>query len=488
MRSTARGGWAYWGMISPQDLDPLSGTAPARATVAPLDLDLIRRYAGPAPRYTSYPPATQFHADLAALDLNARLAEDNTLEAGPISLYVHLPFCESLCWYCGCNTVITRRQGAADDYLDLLTRELDLTVARMRPGRSVVQLHLGGGTPTFLTPEQLRRLTRLLRERFVFAKDAEISVEVDPRRLRQEHVAALQEMGVNRASLGVQDTDAAVQRAINRIQPHAQNHQAVDWLRAAGVTSINLDLIHGLPLQTTETFARTLDDVLALAPERLSVFSYAHVPWMKPAQRIFEQRAQLPEPEDKLAMFALAHERLTAAGYLDVGLDHFARPDDELAVALHDGTLHRNFQGYTTRAGASLYGFGVSSISQTPNSYRQNHKTLGAWRDALDGGQLPVERGLWLTPEDQRRRELVMDIMCRRRLDFAALDRRLGVAVTERYAAELASLADLEADGIVERDASGIRVTPRGAPLLRVVASRFDPTFQAAARRHAQAV
>lgn len=459
-----------------------------RPAAAPLDLDLIRRYSGPAPRYTSYPPATQFHADVAALDLDARLAEDNTLEAGPVSLYVHLPFCESLCWYCGCNTVITRRHGAADGYLDLLARELDLTTTRMRPGRSVVQLHLGGGTPTFLTPKQLRRLTLLLRERFVFAEDAEISVEVDPRRISDEHVAALQEMGVNRASLGVQDTDAAVQRAINRIQPHAQNRQAVDWLRAAGVTSINLDLIHGLPLQTTETFARTLDDVLALEPERLSVFSYAHVPWMKPSQRIFEQRAQLPAPEEKLAMFALAHERLTGAGYLDIGLDHFARPGDELAVALQDGTLHRNFQGYTTRAGASLYGFGVSSISQTANSYRQSHKTLGAWHAALNAGQLPVERGLWLTPEDQRRRELVMDIMCRRRLDFADLDQRLGVNVAERYAPELDSLEDLETDGIVERDATGIHVTPRGTPLLRVVAARFDPTFQATARRHAQAV
>jgi oxygen-independent coproporphyrinogen-3 oxidase len=475
-------------MISPQDLTPFSGTAPVCPAVAPLDLDLIRRYSGPAPRYTSYPPATQFHADVGALDLNARLAEDNTLEAGPVSLYVHLPFCESLCWYCGCNTVITRRHGAADGYLDLLARELDLTTARMRPGRPVVQLHLGGGTPTFLTPKQLRRLTLLLRERFVFSEDAEISVEVDPRRITDEHVAALRDMGVNRASLGVQDTDASVQRAINRIQPPAQNRQAVDWLRAAGVTSINLDLIHGLPLQTTETFARTLEDVLALEPERLSVFSYAHVPWMKPSQRIFEQRAQLPAPEEKLAMFALAHERLTGAGYLDIGLDHFARPGDELAIALHDGTLHRNFQGYTTRAGASLYGFGVSSISQTANSYRQSHKTLGAWHAALDAGQLPVERGLWLTPEDQRRRELVMDIMCRRRLDFADLDQRLGLDVAARYATELNSLEDLEADGIVECDAAGIRVTPRGTPLLRVVASRFDPTFQATARRHAQAV
>jgi len=475
-------------MISPQDLDLARPVAARLARPAAPDLDLIRKYSGPAPRYTSYPPATQFHTDVAALAVDESLAEDNRPDAGPLSLYLHLPFCETLCWYCGCNTVITLRHGAADVYLDNLTQELDLTVARLDRTRQVTQLHLGGGTPTFLSPDQLLRLSALLKARFAFAKDAEISAEIDPRRLTGDHVAALRSLGVNRASLGVQDTDATVQKAINRIQPHELNQQAVEWLRAAGVGSINLDLIYGLPLQTPATFARTMEDVLTLRPERLSVFSYAHVPWMKPAQKIFEHRDQLPAPEEKLAMFALTHERLMDAGYIDIGLDHFARPDDELSVALQEGTLHRNFQGYTTRAGASLYGFGVSSISQTANSYRQNHKTLTAWRDALAAGELPVERGLRLTEEDQRRRELIMDLMCRRELDFADLSRRLNVDVASRYAPELASLVDLEADGLIESDATGVRVTARGAPLLRVVASRFDATFQAATRRHAQAV
>ncbi|MFO1449682.1 MAG: oxygen-independent coproporphyrinogen III oxidase [Opitutaceae bacterium] len=475
-------------MISPQDLGSATPTSTFPSPGSTLDLDLIRKYSGPAPRYTSYPPATQFHAQFSNADIEATIVDDNRADAGPISLYFHLPFCETLCWYCGCNTVITRQHGAADGYLDSLARELDLVVAKMERTRPVTQLHLGGGTPTFLSADQLLRLADLVKSRFVFASDAEISAEIDPRRLTGEQVAALRSLGMNRASLGVQDTDAAVQRAINRIQPQEINRRAVDWLRAAGVDSINLDLIYGLPLQTPDTFDRTLDDILSLEPDRLSVFSYAHVPWMKPAQKIFEHRNQLPVPEGKLAMFALAHERLTEAGFVDVGLDHFARPTDELAIALREGTLHRNFQGYTTRAGASLYSFGVSSISQTANTYRQNHKTLGAWRDALARSEYPVEKFLRLSDEDIRRRELIMSLMCRRELNFADLGRRLQVDIPAQYATEIASLTDLEADGLVTVNSQGVTVTPRGAPLLRVVASRFDATFQAAARRHAQAV
>jgi oxygen-independent coproporphyrinogen III oxidase len=488
MRSDSDRPGPYSGMISPQDLAGNAGAARRCPPAADLDLDLIRKYSAPVPRYTSYPPATQFHANLESLRLDEALAADNAPGAGPVSLYLHLPFCESLCWFCGCNTVITRRHDAADSYLEDLAREFDLTLARLDRRRPVTQLHLGGGTPTFLQPEQLRRLGSLLRERFVFTPDAEVSAELDPRRLTSDHVAALREMGVNRISLGVQDTNPAVQKAINRIQPQEMNVQVVAWLRAAGITSINIDLIYGLPLQTPESFDRTIDDTLDLGPDRLSVFSYAHVPWMKPSQKIFEQRAQLPSPEAKLAMFALAHGRLTQAGFVDIGLDHFARPDDELAVAQRTGTLHRNFQGYTTRAGASLYGFGVSSISQTVDTYRQNHKTLLTWRDELHAGRLPVERGLRLTTEDLRRRTLVMSIMCRRGLDYRALSEELGIDVARTYAAEIASLSDLEADGLLERDSAGIRLTPKGVPLLRVVAVRFDATFQSAHRRHAQAV
>ena len=455
---------------------------------AALDLDLIRKYSIPGPRYTSYPPATQFTADLGELALEDAIAADNQAGAGPVSLYFHLPFCETRCWFCGCNTVITRRRGAAAEYLDDLAREVRLTAARMDCTRPVTQIHLGGGTPTFFPPDELRRLGALINEYFRVAPDAEFSVEVDPRRLTLDHVLALREIGVNRASLGVQDTNPRVQLAIHRIQPQRMNQQAFAWLREAGFESINVDLIYGLPLQTPQTFARTIDDVLTLEPDRLSVFSYAHVPWIKPAQRIFESREQLPGAEEKLAMFAVAHEKLTAAGFVDIGLDHFARPDDALAQAQRAGTLQRNFQGYSTQAGASLYSFGISSISSTPDSYRQNHKTLEAWRAALDANQLPVERGLRVTAEDQRRRTIIMRLMCDRRLDFTALSHALGLNFAETYADELASLDDLEADGLVERFPNHLVVTPAGGPLLRVIAMRFDEHFLTAARRHSQVI
>lgn len=469
---------------------PVPTTGPAR-TLPPLDLDLIRRHAIPGPRYTSYPAATQFTPafDSAAAEA-AILADNRDASAGPISLYLHLPFCESLCWYCGCNNFITRSRASADAYIADLEREIVLTVALTDRSRPVEQLHLGGGTPTFLTAGQLRRLAKIIRTHFNFTANAEISVEIDPRQLTQSQVDALAEFGVNRASLGVQDTDPEVQAAIHRVQPHALNAAAAAMLRAAGVTSVNLDLIYGLPLQNLASLARTLEDVLALHPERLSLFSYAHVPWLKPAQRIFEDRNQLPSPEQKLALFALARARLLEAGYVDIGLDHFARPDDELALARQAGTLHRNFQGYSTRAGASLYAFGISSISSTAHTYRQNVKTLDAYRDALDAGLLPIERGLTLTPEDLRRRTLVMRLMCDRRLDFTTLKQDAAIDVPADYARELASLSDLVADGIVELDDEGLRVTAPGAPLLRVVAMRFDEHIAPAAkeRRHAMTV
>ena len=450
-----------------------------------LNLDLIRKHSIPGPRYTSYPPATHFTAAQAFGDLAAAITEDNRAGAGPLSLYFHLPFCESRCWFCGCTTIITKRRDAEGDYLDDLAREMSLTAARMDTRRPVTQIHLGGGTPTFFPPDDLRRLGALITEQFpVRASDCEFSVEIDPRRLTLDHVVALREIGANRASLGVQDTNPRVQLAVHRLQPHDLNEHAVAWLRDHGFRSINIDLIFGLPLQTPSSFADTIDDVLGLEPDRLSVFSYAHVPWIKPAQRLFDDRGDLPNAEQKLAMFAVAHEKLTAAGYLDIGLDHFAKPADELAVALREGTLHRNFQGYSTRGGASLYAFGLSSISSTGNSYRQNFRTLPEWRAALDAGHLPIERGLRLSEEDLRRRTIIMRLMCDRRLDFAALSQTLRVDFAERYASELASLADLAADGLVVTSPSAVEVSPSGVPLLRVVAMRFDPNVTAGSRQH----
>lgn len=456
---------------------------------AALDLDLIRKYSIPGPRYTSYPPATKFTTDLSALDLDPALADDNRSGTEPLSLYFHLPFCESRCWFCGCNTVITRRRASAGEYLDGLEREMRLTAARMNPKRPVTQIHLGGGTPTFFPPDELKRLGALIAELFPNrAADCEFGVEVDPRRLTAEHVRALRDIGANRASLGVQDTNPRVQLAIHRIQPQSVNQEAFAWLRSHGFESINVDLIYGLPLQSAASFARTIDDVLSLDPDRLSVFSYAHVPWIKPAQKIFEKQGDLPDAETKLAMFAVAHAKLTEAGLVDIGLDHFARPDDSLAAAQRAGTLHRNFQGYSTQAGASLYAFGISSISSTPTTYRQNHKTIEAWRAALDAGQLPVERGVRLSAEDVRRRTIIMRLMCDRRLDFAAMSETLGFDFAETYARELTALGDLEADGLVERTAAGVTVTPAAVPLLRVIAMRFDPTLSGNLREHSRTI
>ena len=451
-------------------------------------LELVRKYNVPGPRYTSYPTAPQFSADVDRAALRAEIARDNADPARPLSLYFHLPFCESLCWYCGCNTVITRRRSSAGEYVDLLCRELAITQPLLNPGRPVTQLHFGGGTPTFLPPAEIDRLGRAIHSVFTFAPDAEISVEIDPRRLTREHVEAYRRLGCNRASLGVQDTNPQVQLAIHRWQPLAQTAQAIAWLREAGYQSVSVDLIYGLPVQTPESFARTLDEVIALNPDRLAVFSYAHVPWLKPAQKIFDDRQQLPTTEAKLAMLTTAARALTAAGYVHIGMDHFARPDDELARAHDDGTLYRNFQGYTTRAGASLYGFGMSSISQTDGSFRQNFKDLEEYTAVVNRGELPLERGFLLSEEDKRRRALVMDVMCRRRVDFAGLSRRLGLDVRQAYAAEIASLADLEADGLLQRDEGGFAITPLGELFRRIIAMRFDAYLDRGPRKFSRTV
>ena len=348
-----------------------TGTPPAAAE---FDLELVRKYNVPGPRYTSYPTAPQFTEATTAGTLVEAIRRDNRDAARPLSLYFHLPFCETLCWFCGCTTVITLKRDAASGYLDYLEMEFALIQPLLSPDRRVAQMHFGGGTPTFLPPAVIRRLGDAIHSRFKFAGDSENSVEVDPRRITRDHVRAFRELGCNRASLGVQDTNPEVQLAIHRLQPMDITRQAFEWMREEGYHSISVDLIFGLPHQTADSFARTIDDVLTLKPDRLAVFSYAHVPWIKPSQRIFEKQANLPSTEEKLKMLATAVRKLTAAGMVYIGMDHFARAEDELAVAQREGTLQRNFQGYSTHSGVSIYGFGMSSISQTEDSYRQNLK------------------------------------------------------------------------------------------------------------------
>ena len=449
----------------------------------PVDLALVRKHNRPGPRYTSYPTALQFRDDADP----ARLVAAAQAERGGISLYFHLPFCESLCWFCGCNKVITTDSAKADLYLDALEREVAMFPADDLREREVVQLHFGGGTPNFLSPTQIARLGRLLRKYFVFAPDAECSVELDPRPLTRDHVRAFRDLGMQRASFGIQDVNRDVQVAVHRVQDEECNRRAFDWLREEGFDSVNVDLIYGLPGQTPETYAQTLAHVLAYNPDRFAVFSYAHVPWMVPSQKILE-RAQLPEAETKLSMLKLVIETLTGAGYAFIGMDHFAKPDDELVKALESRTLQRNFQGYSTRGGTEIRGFGVSSISQTARTYRQNHKTLEKYYESLAAGRLPIERGIELTDEDVLRRHVIMRLMCDFALDYAPIENEFGVSFAEHFAGSLEKLSDFRTDGLVEDDARGMRVTEAGRLFIRNIAMCFDAYAAPGEGRHSKTI
>ncbi len=436
-----------------------------------VDLDLIKKYNVPGPRYTSYPPATQF-SEVPAEVLQEQI-HANDGGHRDISLYFHLPFCHSLCWFCGCTTVITTDQTKSGDYIKYLGRELDLMKALINPRRKVVQLHFGGGTPTFSLPDEIRRLGEMIHRRFPLDAEVEAGVEVDPRRLTRDHLVALREVGFNRGSLGVQDNDATVQKSIHRIQPFEMTKQAVDWMREAGFQSVNIDLIYGLPHQTAASFQKTLDETLSLKPDRFAIFNYAHVPWLKPAQKILEQGV-LPSPELKLELLKLTIEKLTSEGYVYIGMDHFARATDELAVAQRQKTLQRNFQGYSTRGGADIYAFGMSSISQAENLYWQNKKDLPEYYASLDAGKLPLQRGYLMTAEDKLRRTTIMRLMCDLGLDYAVMSRLLSVNFAEHFASELESLDDMEADGLVVKTPEGLAVTDFGRLLIRNIAMRFD--------------
>jgi oxygen-independent coproporphyrinogen-3 oxidase len=444
-----------------------------------VDLSLVRKYNVAGPRYTSYPPANHF-TDQVPYDTILNEIRENNVTPGDLSLYFHIPFCQTLCWYCGCNTVITKKQCQSATYLGYLEKQMDLMAQMLHPERKVVQLHFGGGTPTFLTPDEIRQLGASIRSRFQFAPDIEAGVEIDPRRLCTDHIRALRESGFNRISLGIQDHNPEVQKAVNRIQPKEQTEQVVRWIREAGFQSLSIDLIYGLPHQTVASFEKTLDEVIELDPDRLAVFSYAHVPWIKPAQKLL-QTEFLPNAETKFQLLKLSIEKLTARGYVYIGMDHFAKATDELAVAQQRHTLQRNFQGYSTRAGADIYGFGNSSISQADGIYWQNQKDLQQFYGSLDTGHHPLSHGYVLTDEDRVRRTTIMRLMCDMGLDFGYMSRLLHVDFARHFADELESLEDLEADGLLERTSSGVTVTETGRLLIRNIAMRFDAYLPKAA-------
>ncbi len=440
------------------------------------DPDLIRRYDKSGPRYTSYPTAVQFDAAFGEDDYVQWARESNEEPIPrPLSLYFHLPFCDTVCFYCACNKVATKDRGKAAPYLERMHRELALQGALFDPDRVVDQLHWGGGTPTFISHDQMRELMRVTGEHFQLRDDdqGEYAIEIDPREAGADTVALLRDIGFNRMSLGVQDFDPRVQQAVNRIQTVEETATVMETARREGFKSLSVDLIYGLPLQDSERFERTLDTVVEMDPDRLSLFNYAHLPELfKPQRRI--DADDLPPPAEKLAILEMAIRRLTDAGYVFIGMDHFAKPGDELARAQREGTLHRNFQGYSTRAECDLVAMGVSAISMVGESYSQNVKTLEEYAERIDAGRLAVFRGVELEPDDVLRRRVIMDLICHFRLAFAPVEREWQIDFHEYFAPELEDLAAMAGDGLLTLDDQGIQVSLAGKLLIRNICMVFD--------------
>ncbi|HEU4644725.1 MAG TPA: oxygen-independent coproporphyrinogen III oxidase [Burkholderiales bacterium] len=439
-----------------------------------IDPVLIRKYDVSGPRYTSYPTADRFVEAFGETELRQWLARRDLGGSGqPMSVYVHLPFCDTLCHYCACNKVVTRDHSKSAQYIKYLDKELALLAPSLDGPRPIGQLHWGGGTPTFLAREEMQALMHALRRRFVPTPDAEVSIEVDPRRADPGTLAFLAGLGFNRVSLGVQDFDAQVQKAVHRHQTEEETRRVVGEARAAGFGSVNLDLIYGLPKQSLDGFNRTLDQVIALDPDRIALYSYAHLPKVfKPQRRISE--ADLPSAETKLQILSLAIGRLTRAGYLYIGMDHFARPDNELAQAQAQGRLQRNFQGYSTRRGSDLIGLGVSAIGAIGPTYYQNRKSLAEYYAELDAGRLPVARGLELRADDLARRAVIQQLACHFRLSMESIELAHLIDFKAYFADELKDLRRLEAEGLVELHEDWILVTAKGRLLVRVICSVFD--------------
>ena len=443
------------------------------------DLDLIKRYDQSGPRYTSYPTAVEFDPAFDATRYS-EIAKGSNASGRPLSLYFHIPFCDTVCFYCACNKIATKDRSLAQPYLDRVYRELAMQSELFDSDRVVEQLHWGGGTPTFISQDQMRELMAQTRKYFRLADDdvGEFSIEIDPREAQGDTIKLLREIGFNRMSLGVQDFDDQVQQAVNRIQSEAETMQVLQAARDVGFRSISVDLIYGLPHQTLDGFMTTLDRIIEVAPDRVSVFNYAHLPTrFKPQRRINED--DLPRPEVKLDILQGTIERLTSAGWLYIGMDHFARPDDELALAQRNGTLYRNFQGYSTHADCDLIGIGVTSIGKVANTYGQNRRELESYYEDIDAGRLPVFRGIELNRDDEIRRDVITRLICLFKLDFADVERAWGIDFGDYFGKSLAKLDGMAADGLLAVDREGIRVLPKGRLLIRNICMAFDAYLEA---------
>ncbi len=438
--------------------------------------ELLQRFDISGPRYTSYPTADRMHTGFGPKDYSEELRRRGERPDEPVSLYFHVPFCETLCYYCGCNKIPTKNHGRSAPYLDSVEQELRLVSGLLDARLPVTQLHWGGGTPTFLSDDEAARLMDMTHAHFALQSGGEFSIEIDPRKVGARRVEHLARLGFNRMSVGVQDFAPEVQQAVNRIQSVEETREVIDAARGCGFASVSVDLIYGLPLQNVASFGRTLEQVIALSPDRIALYSYAHLPHVfKPQRRI--NADDLPSPDVKLKLLGMAIAALEQAGYVYIGMDHFAKPDDELARAQREGQLHRNFQGYSTHADIDLLAFGVSGISNVDGCYAQNAKTIDEYTEMLAFGKLPIARGVRLTPEDRLRRTAIQRLMCDFRLDLQALGDEFSVDPSATFGADLQRLAPLQDAGLVERAGSGgmtVQVTPQGRLLVRVVAMQFD--------------
>lgn len=436
------------------------------------DLELIKKYDKPAPRYTSYPTAAEFSEEVNSEIFTQKILESNERKS-PLSLYFHIPFCESACHFCACNVIISRRKEVVEPYLQYLFKEIEKTSSLIDNDRKVVQYHWGGGTPNYMNHQQMKSLFEKTKQHFNFDKNAEISIEIDPRYIDKEGIYFLRELGFNRLSFGIQDFNPKVQEAVNRIQPEEMIFNVMKWARDAGFESINIDLIYGLPYQTLDTFTDTVEKTIKLNPDRIAVFNFAYVPWLKPLQRNIIEEA-LPPAQVKLDILKMTIEKLTDAGYIFIGMDHFAKPDDELAVAQRERTLHRNFQGYTTKAGAELFGFGATSISMLYDVYAQNYKKIRDYYHAVDSGIVPTARGVLLNEDDIIRRDVIMKLMCHFRLVKEEVEKAHNITFDEYFKEEIQQLKPLEDDGLIHIYPDRIDVTPAGRLLIRNIAVVFD--------------
>lgn len=438
------------------------------------DPELIKKYDKSGPRYTSYPTAPQFTSSYTADTLKKCIQRSNTeMIPSPLSLYVHIPYCDTICYYCACNKIITKNHSVSEEYLELLDAEMQMISPLFDADRELEQLHLGGGTPTFLNDDELLKLMSLIEENFKIAENCEMSIEIDPRKVSNETLKFLTDIGFNRISLGVQDFDEKVQQAVNRIQSYDLVRERLETARKLNIKSINMDLIYGLPFQTVETFTQTLDKVIELKPDRLSIFNYAHLPErFKPQRRINEE--DLPAPAEKLKIFELTMNKLQQAGYVYIGMDHFALEDDSMVKAQQDGTLQRNFQGYSTHANADLVAIGVSSIGSICDSYSQNSSNMDDYRKMVKAGNLPIVRGLVMNNDDLLRKEIINQLICHFKLDIEALEDQWKVDFKQYFKAELKQLELMRQDGLLTFDEKAIQVETRGRLLIRNICMVFD--------------